>query len=483
MMALEQNPNFQLTKFIQFYCLGIRNERYDVIEELYKDVNSEKVWKQIIPIVIYLNFPPLEYVESLDFKKDVVPLERKFRKAYHLHTFFDYEDFLFKIDRIVEMLTMFVNCVRNDIQHQHATLNDISFIELNFPICNDYSINMTYSQLTQILHEADKVVAACMKLFHWKAYKNSYFEEMYIEIPEELPRIRENYQLCVQLCSALKESTENNQDDLNNLFSKLNCYYCDKLSAACNYSRQFFNKHVVLHALHNSSCLSQDDYDKYDQEIIERAIFANGENLTLLPSYFQQEQNEDTLMTALRRGLLLHKLLSDNYVADSPDSNFLKRNILFFKAMDIMLKDKDFAFDVIKTLAREKKGLNCVAYYVKRRLMSLDNVVDSFKFNKNNNCLLFDWEMMYLILHADAHSYRPTMYYRSQNTHATHFVKVLMKLENDTIANINISIPELPHDIRNYIIEHNKKFFDVLLKEELISIRDYRDVYDHDNEE
>ncbi|KAG2389551.1 hypothetical protein C9374_014111 [Naegleria lovaniensis] len=477
MMALEKDPNFQLMKFIQFYCLGIRNGRYDGIEELYRDVNSENVWKQIIPIVIYLNFPPLEYIESLEFKKDVIPLERKFRQAYNLHTFFDYEDFLFKIDRIVEMLTMFVNCVKNDIQSKHVNLHDISSIDLVFPISNDYTINMTYSHLTQILCEADRVVATCMSIFHWKAYKHSYFEEMYMEIPQELPRIRENYQLCAQLCTALKDSTADNQEVLNSLFSNLNCYYCDKLSAACYYSRKFFNRHVILHALHNTSCLSQDDYDKYDQEIIERAIFANGENFILLPSYIQQQQGEEMLMTALRRGLLLNRLLENNRMVDSPDSTFMKTNELFFKAMDMMLKDNDFAYDVIKTLAREKKGLSCIAYYIKRRLMNMDlKVAHPSKYNKHN-CLFFDWKMMYLILHADGHSYRPTSFFRPQ-LYASYFVNVLMRLRSDTIDNITICIPHgLSLDTQNFIIEHNKKFFHTLNKVGLIQRSDYNSVY------
>ncbi|KAG2373407.1 hypothetical protein C9374_012146 [Naegleria lovaniensis] len=385
----------------------------------------------------------------------MVPLERRFRKAYHLHTHLDYVDFLFKIDRIVDMLTTFVNCVKKDIRNTYGSLHDISSIPLNFPISNEnYTITVTYSQLTQILNEADKVVSACMKLFHWKAYKEYYFEEMYLEIPEELPRIRENYQICAKLCNALQNSSMNDED-LNHLFSKLNCYYCDKLSAACYYSRRFSNKNVLLHSVHNNTGVidsknENDKCDKYDQQVIERALFAYGELFNRLPAYLQQD--EKLLMIALQKGLPLNKLVR-NYAFESPNSAV--QNKLFLKAVDIMLEDYDFAFGIISTLAYRRSRLSCIAYYVKRRLTStklLDE--DPSKYTKYN-CLFVDWEMMYLIFRADCYSARSS----ATTACATHFVNVLMKLENGEVDGVNICIPSLSPEAKNYIIRHNKKFF------------------------
>src|SRR3989338_10318392 len=111
LQAMDHHAPYQFLKFIQFYCLGITNKRFEQLQEVMMRGNMN----EIVPVVLYLNIPPLEYVQHLNFDRDLIPLERKFRTRYGVNRR-NYEDFFFKIDRIIEMLTSFINVIKQQLQ-------------------------------------------------------------------------------------------------------------------------------------------------------------------------------------------------------------------------------------------------------------------------------------------------------------------------------------------------------------------------------
>ncbi|EFC48403.1 predicted protein [Naegleria gruberi] len=295
--SLDSYAPFQFEKFIQFYCLGIKNHRYEELEPIINGQDAEL--KDIIPVVFYLNFPQLSFIEHLQFERDLIPMERKIRKSLSI-TRNRYEDFLFKIDRIIEMLSSFIKIIKKKLGVDELTQEMGQVFQLT-----DTKILLPISSLVSVIENVDQVVNKCMKIFHWKAFRNYYFEEEYLQVPKELPLINKKYRDCERIISILKnnESFER-ADELLDLLSNLECYYCDKLAASISqlfFQGQFVRNRtnikllrmMLYYGMYNNSALFMKCPEEIqnDEEIVKRFVFSSPNMYSHIPSKFKQDSS------------------------------------------------------------------------------------------------------------------------------------------------------------------------------------------------
>ncbi|KAL9641627.1 hypothetical protein ABK040_001902 [Willaertia magna] len=292
----EKNDDYQFHKFLQFYCMGNKCNRYDKIENYYKDKNK---LKKIIPIIFYLNFPSLNYLKKLTLD-DILEIENIYRNNFNISKF-NYEDYLFKIDRIIEMIVNFVNFY-NSIEEK------------------DELFKFNEKDLLNILLQVDQIINESFRLLHWKAFQSSYFEDLYLTIPKkELPNIYNKYQSLNECLDLLKNVTDK-QDVLKIelLIKDLNIFYCDKLAyyihfyllTKLQYKDEFINetKYLNIQGVHQSYTFYKHCPYKRDHELITHLLLSNPypevlielpEDLQLNKQYLLQIIRYDTQYIAL----------------------------------------------------------------------------------------------------------------------------------------------------------------------------------------
>ena len=329
--VMEGVSEFQLWKFVQFYCIGIPNPRYD---DLKKMIENENNWHKIIPVVLYLNFPTVQYLKTLNFHRDLVPLEQRFRKLLKVPRN-KYEDFMFKIDRIIELLTVFIDTIKRQL----STMDEDQLIEIQDD--SGFTMHVQYSDLKMVFHEVDQVVAECMRFFHWKAYSDNYFEAPYLSIPKELPLIHQKYILCNEIIElAKRDDAVKKENEISDLLNELNCYYCDKISANLGFYSHKFNKErreLVEHAIHNlpSIYFQLNEKLKNDVDLANRVIFAVPEMYIYLPERFQKDMQ--IINTMIRQNPSILKIF---------ESDDLKPKLPW--AFKVMRRDENLLLDVLE---------------------------------------------------------------------------------------------------------------------------------------
>ncbi|EFC38384.1 predicted protein [Naegleria gruberi] len=300
--SMDKHNPFQFDKFIQFYCLGIRNGRFEKLQEQFINIENDDL-SEVLPIVFYLNFPELTFLEHLKFERDLVLMERKFRRLFKVNRN-EYEDFFFKIDRIIEMVSAFINIIKKKVNVEELSQGTEKIISVD-------TLNIPVSSLLSVVSDVDRVINQCMRIFHWKAYYETYFEEQYLKIPNELVLVSKKYTDCERIISILKSDNDyflGSIEELYQLFSTIDCYYCDKLAAIICFSffrqkkdcyemssnnvlKEKLLRYLVYYGMHNVPTIVTDCGETLlnDEEIVRRLIYSTPDAYSLIDEKFQKD--------------------------------------------------------------------------------------------------------------------------------------------------------------------------------------------------
>ncbi|KAL9646880.1 hypothetical protein ABK040_013740 [Willaertia magna] len=384
--SCEKHNYYQLHKFLQFYCMGNKCNRYNKIESYYKDENK---LEKLVPVIFYLNFPSLDFLKSLKLD-NFFEIENNYRNLFNI-TKYDYEDYLFKIDRIIEMIVNFVNFYNNYNDDQKDT-----FFKFN------------RQDLLNVLLKVDEIINESMRVFHWKGFTSDYNEKPYLNIPkEELPNIYKKYQQLDKCLNLLNTASSN--EDINNielLIKDMNIFYCDKLayfvytklSSKMTSNSLLKTKYINLQGVHQSLCFYKESNLKRDHELITHLLLSNREALVELPEDLQY--NKQYLLQIIRHDTKLivinyddsYQNFTDIYDEDSFD-NYVQvnddNNDKYEKILEVVVNDRQLLLECLKHVSNVGKKVVPLIYY-----KFFKDVISTYKKLKGKKALSEDLEFI-----------------------------------------------------------------------------------------